>query len=152
MLARAARHAAALVAAPGSESDDDLAALGLIADFGADGHAPFAGRGISPSELEALGSCPSRWFYRHVLRTRPPDDVAHDPFAWLDGARQGAVLHTVFERFGREVIAGTRSVHDVDAATVLDAMLDETLAHEARIRPPPSEWLRDEQRAALTAT
>ena len=150
-LARAAAQRAAY--AEGAATDAfALETLGHVPDFATAGN-PFAGRRVSASELEALGTCASKWFYRYLLRARPPLDAEFEPFAWLDAGRQGDVLHAVFERVGREVIAGTLDLRDGDVATARAlALLDARLAEVALELPPPSDWIRDAEREALAET
>ena len=52
---------------------------------------------LSPSRLEALGTCPLRYLHSSVLHLRPPDDYEFNPDQWLDPARKGRLLHAVFE-------------------------------------------------------
>ncbi len=49
--------------------------------------------------LGMLGACPLRYFYRHVLGIRRPDDVDVDPERWLDGLQFGTLLHDVLYDF-----------------------------------------------------
>lgn len=149
-LARAAVRREALV----SEVPPDafaLEAMGHVPAFAAAGD-PFVGRRVSASELEALGACPSRWFYAYLLRTRPPEDARYDAFAWLDARRQGTVLHEVFEHVGRAVITGSLSIDDAEAEALVRARLDEALARVAEELPPPSDWIRDTERTRLLRT
>ncbi len=50
---------------------------------------------FTPSRLEALGRCPLRYFFRHVLRVREPDREV-DPFD-LDSREMGSRVHRVLE-------------------------------------------------------
>ena len=52
---------------------------------------------VSPSRLEALGTCGLRYFYRYVLGVRPPDIPEFDPEVWLDPRNRGSLLHEVYE-------------------------------------------------------
>ena len=143
-IARAEYHAAILAAEPSRPLDDaDLEPVGLVADFAADGGSPFAGRRVSASELEALGACPSRWFYRYLLRMRPPEDAEYEPFVWLDARQRGTILHAVFEEIARRVIARTLDLHDAATETAMRAVFQDAVAHQERLHPPPSRWVRD---------
>lgn len=55
-------------------------------------------RAVSPSALEALGSCPLKYLYRDLLGIRPPMDPVFDPDRWLDPLHRGSLLHRVFEQ------------------------------------------------------
>jgi ATP-dependent helicase/nuclease subunit B len=57
---------------------------------------------MSASALSNLGTCPRRFFLRHVLAVIPPDDPEFDPDRWLDPLSRGGLLHRVYERSLRE--------------------------------------------------
>lgn len=94
---------------------------------------------LSASGLEDLGTCGLRFFYKYVLRVRPPDDPELDPDRWLDPLRRGSLLHAVFERILRE--ARERGFRAGEPAFEEHALL--SLEAEAdRLRrdvPPPGE-------------
>ncbi len=71
---------------------------------------------ISPSALQTLAACPLAWFYENALKVTPPDDPEYDPGRWLDDSQRGELLHTIFERFGRE-FRGRQAELDAPAAT-----------------------------------
>ncbi|CAN5127567.1 PD-(D/E)XK nuclease family protein [soil metagenome] len=100
---------------------------------------------LSASRLEALGSCPFRYFQRNVLRLRPLDDPEYDPQRWLDALNRGSLLHSFYERSLREArergIALETPAFEAHAIAVLELLA-------ARMRdevPPPSEaiYLRE---------
>jgi hypothetical protein len=97
------------------------------------------GVAVSASSLETLARCPRAWFYRYVLRLRPPDEPVFDPDRWLDPGDRGSLLHTVFERFGRDFAARRDTLDEAEALGTLLAVGDRVIA-EWRIEvPPPSE-------------
>jgi RecB family exonuclease len=89
-----------------------------------------SGRAVSPSALEALGSCPLRWFYRYVLGLRPPDDLQHDPGAWLDAATRGSLLHELYAWSVTYAAGNTGMDADVIRTAVMDRLAE--LIEEAR--------------------
>lgn len=92
---------------------------------------------LSASRLEALGTCPLRYFMRTVLRVRPPDDVQLDPDRWLSPLQRGALLHHVYEHTLRE--ARGRDVHYEDLAfeAIALAELDARVEEWKTLQPPP---------------
>ena len=39
---------------------------------------------MSASQLETMGQCPLKYFFRYVLKIGVPDELALDPDVWLD--------------------------------------------------------------------
>jgi ATP-dependent helicase/nuclease subunit B len=98
---------------------------------------------FSPSRLEALGSCPRRFFYRYLLRLRPGDEPGWDPESWLGPAERGTLLHRVYERTLQEARALGICLDD-GAAEGLALQILEAEAVGAREQvPPPSERIFD---------
>jgi len=93
---------------------------------------------LSSRRLEALGTCPLRYFYRYVLGIAPADDPTFDPEYWLDPLRRGALLHAVYDRVLRRSQREGISPRDER----FPAMALEMLAEEAEAMrldmPPPS--------------
>ncbi|MDR3211358.1 MAG: PD-(D/E)XK nuclease family protein [Planctomycetota bacterium] len=54
---------------------------------------------LSASQLECLARCPQEYFFRYVLRVRPPDRYQPLDNRWLDYLAQGRFLHQVFQDF-----------------------------------------------------
>ena len=106
---------------------------------------------LSPRRLEALGTCPLRYFYAYVLGIRPPDDPSFDPELWLDPLRRGSLLHSVYERTLTTARARGTSPRD---PPFLDLAL-RRLAEEAEaVRlavPPPSAAVYERELAELAA-
>ncbi|NNF12729.1 MAG: PD-(D/E)XK nuclease family protein, partial [Gemmatimonadetes bacterium] len=104
---------------------------------------------LSPSGLQALGTCPLRYLHRSVLRAYPPDDPEHDPDRWLDARQRGSLLHHVYDQTLRTAQGG--GVKPLDRAfevIALDALREgiERLRHEV---PSPGEGTLDREIAAL---
>jgi ATP-dependent helicase/nuclease subunit B len=109
-------------------------------------HRPAA---FSASALEALGTCPRRYFYRYVLAVEPADDRARRPAAWLSPARRGTLLHRVYERTLREARLAGDDVASPRFAALAEAVLDAEAARAARRVPPPSRAVLAAELAAL---
>lgn len=134
-----------LAAAEARAGNGATAYHGVVADR-ADAHRPAA---FSASALEALGTCPRRYFYRFVLDVAPADDRARRPDAWLSPAQRGTLLHRVYERTLREArLAGDDSTSPAFAA-LAEAVLDAEAARAAARIPPPSRAVLVAELAAL---
>jgi len=97
------------------------------------------GLAVSASQLETLGQCPLRYFFRYVLKISPPEELTIDPEIWLDPLARGSLLHEVFEIFLKEVIErGDIPVAGRDEDRLL-AILDARVEHYRSEIPPPSE-------------
>lgn len=104
---------------------------------------------LSASGLEDLGTCARRYFFRQVLRVRPPDDPEHDPDRWLDPLRRGSLLHGVFEGTLRG--ARERRLRAGDPAFVEHALavLDAEVAALRQDVPPPGEAVLERELVSL---
>lgn len=88
----------------GIEVDRALLRDGASAQAGFLGAGPWSstaelgvGR-FSSSSLKNLGTCPRRFFLRHVLRVFPWDDPEFDPDRWLSPLERGGLLHRIYEQ------------------------------------------------------
>ena len=107
---------------------------------------------VSPSALEALGSCGLRYLYRAGLRIRPPSDPDFDPDIWLDPLHRGSLLHRVFERTLREAREeGTATGDEAPLLALSLRVLEEEARREEREVPPPGESVRDREMAGLVS-
>lgn len=94
---------------------------------------------VSPSALEMLGHCPLRYFFRHVLHLRKPEELEIDTTQWLDALHNGLLLHEVFCAFMRERAAeGKAPVFQRDNGR-LTQILQGRIDLYRRTNPPPSE-------------
>jgi CRISPR/Cas system-associated exonuclease Cas4 (RecB family) len=92
---------------------------------------------FSASALEALGTCPRRYFYRFVLGISPTDEPARMD-AWLTPAQRGTLLHRVYERSLREAREADEDVASPAFAALADSVLDGEVSRAAARVPPPS--------------
>lgn len=104
---------------------------------------------FSASRLEALGTCPRRYFYRYVLGVALVDDPEWDPESWLTPAERGSLLHRVYERTLREARAeGGEPPSPRFALRALEVLEDEAARAALRL-PPPGEAVRAAELAEL---
>lgn len=125
-------------------------------------------RTFSASGLGALGACPRRFLFSHILRARPPDDPEFDPHRWLNALERGNLLHKVYERTLRlarergldpaddEFLALALSLVDEEGAQMLwrvptpsravqlwemQALRDDARSFVEMIREDPPDWI-----------
>jgi RecB family exonuclease len=104
---------------------------------------------LSPSRLETLGTCPRRYFLRHVLGIRPLEDPEWDVTRWLDPLRRGSLLHRVYEESLRHARADEIPLADPGFADLAHRLLEEECARLAETVPAPSATLREREIARL---
>ena len=100
------------------------------------------GRILSASRLEALGACPRRFLFAHVLRISAPDDPEFDPHRWLDALQRGSLLHNVYEHTLRQAREeGIDPGEDAFLALALERLHREVATKKWQI-PSPSPVVR----------
>ncbi len=106
---------------------------------------------VSPSRLEALGTCGLRYFYRYVLGIRPPDIPEFDPEQWLDPRNRGSLLHEVYELTLKD--ARTRGIEVLSSEFEALALQHLQMAcfKWRGLVPPPSPTVFERERAELRA-
>ncbi len=97
------------------------------------------GRAVSPTSLEQLAKCPLAWFYQRGVGLRLPDDPTYDPAEWLDAREFGALMHELYEAFGRALVDRQDRLDDAEAEGELARLVAERLDDWKRRVPPPSE-------------
>lgn len=114
-----------------------------------------AGTEISPSSLERLSACPLAWFYRYGLSLRLPEDHEYDAEQWLDALQRGALLHELFESFGRAYQDRQDELGNDDARVHMLAIAADAIERWRERVPPPGEAVfeseADELRRAAIA-
>jgi RecB family exonuclease len=107
---------------------------------------------VSASQLETMGQCPLKYFFRYVLKIGLPQELVLDPDVWLDPMARGSLLHEVFELFLKELIdRGITPEFARDEPRILE-ILNERIEHYEREIPPPHEavFRREAQRLRQT--
>lgn len=92
----------------------------------------------SATRLEALGTCPRRFFYRYVLEVDEPGDPAWDPESWLTPLERGTLLHEVYESTMKEARARGIDPDDVAFAELALALLHDAVERTTYRVPPPN--------------
>jgi PD-(D/E)XK nuclease superfamily len=97
------------------------------------------GPALSASQLETLGQCPLKYFFRYVLKIGAPEELSLDPETWLEPLARGLLLHEVFELFIKELIErGDAPDFARDEQRLLE-ILNDRIEHNRREIPPPNE-------------
>lgn len=110
-----------------------------------------SGEYVSPSRLEALGTCGLRYFYRYVLHIRPPDIATFDPEVWLDARNRGSLLHDVYEYALRSARNREIEILSSEFDAVVFETLDDACEKWRALVPPPSETVYEREAAELRA-
>ena len=119
------------------ESDRFTIYDGWIPDPGAEiDPTALAGPVVSASQLETLGQCPLRYFFRYVLRIASPGELTLDPEIWLDPLARGSLLHEVFEVFVSELIERGQTPDFARDEPRLIEILNDRIEHNRREIPP----------------
>ncbi|MBN2719435.1 MAG: PD-(D/E)XK nuclease family protein [Deltaproteobacteria bacterium] len=113
---------------------------GCVPEAGAD-YSPYKpdARPMSPSRLEGYARNPLEFFFRQILGVEVPDEPLAEETEWLDAASRGTLLHTVFERFMRELAAQGEKPKLSRHHERITAILNEEIETAKNASPSPSE-------------
>lgn len=124
-----------------------------------DGNVPEAGLdyqkegwSLSPTELETLAACPMEFFFKKVLRARPPERYELLPGRWLAGNERGNLLHDLFQDFLTEMLENGEWVDADSYARHRDLLadgLESALRRQQRRKPPRDALAYDRERAEM---
>lgn len=103
----------------------------------------------SATRLEALGSCPRRFFYRYVLDVKVPDDPEWDPESWLTALERGTLLHEVYESTLEAAKDRGLDPDDVAFEELAREILQGAVERMTHRVPPPSMAVHAAEVAAL---
>lgn len=94
---------------------------------------------VSSSRLELLGKCPYAYFLKYVLKIETPEEIEYTPGQWLNPAQRGTLLHSVFERFYRELKNRAEKPQRAIHEKLLYHIAEECIREHKEEIPPPSE-------------
>ncbi len=132
-LVRGAQAAAARSSPDFTEFDGNVPAAGVALDLTA------RDRAVSATELQTVGYCPLRFFFRVGLGLRPPEEFELDAERWLDAPSAGDLLHRLFEQFMREIIQSNRLPDAATDRPRLMEILEQLIQAERQKTPPANE-------------
>jgi RecB family exonuclease len=101
--------------------------------------AASAERVFSATQLETLGTCPRRYFYRHLLGVEAPERIDFDPERWLDPLERGSLLHRTYELALRRARERCVEYKEREFWNIAAATLRESIAITRDRLPPPGE-------------
>ncbi|MEB1809077.1 MAG: PD-(D/E)XK nuclease family protein [Bacillaceae bacterium] len=94
---------------------------------------------ITTSKLEMLGTCPYKYFLKHILYVEEDQIEEFDMYSWLNPPTRGSIMHEVFERFyGRLKESKEKPQVEQHLDLIID-IADQVLSFERESNPPPSE-------------
>lgn len=122
-----------------------------------DGYVPEAGPdndpmvsdeiSVSASMLEMLGGCPLEYFFRYVLKIKPPDEYVFDPGKWLNPLDKGSLLHSVFYEFMTELKESGKRPNFKEHESEINGILDKYIAlYESKFTPPNRDIFEREKK------
>ncbi|HLS31954.1 MAG TPA: PD-(D/E)XK nuclease family protein, partial [Brevibacterium sp.] len=103
----------------------------------------------SATRLEALGSCPRRFFYRYILGVNVPDDPEWDPESWLTPLERGTLLHEVYESTLESARERGVDLDDVAFEEIAHEVFQGAVERMTHRVPPPSMAVHAAEVAAL---
>lgn len=95
---------------------------------------------LSASQLEQLAKCPYVHFLQRLLRLWPEDEVVFQPDQWLGALDRGSLLHSVYENYYREVLAGKTPGEE----RVLETLAQEVASFRQLVTPPSQRVFQKE--------
>lgn len=107
---------------------------------------------LSASQIETLARCPYRYFFRYVLRIKPPDVIVLDKAQWLDAMQRGSLLHDVFCEFMRGIRDSGEEVEPDKHRAVIRSEAEHIIAQHREENPPPSEPIFEREKQEIFAT
>ncbi len=132
-----------------------------------DGNVPIAGPDLDPANpqgrvasahsLEALGTCPRRFFFKYGLGVKPLELLEPESDRWLDPLDHGSVMHAVLERFMQQFVhpvpgrptAAAPAPSFAEHQDELLAMLDEVLVSKRAEKPTDDQVAFEARRREL---
>ncbi|MDX9799503.1 MAG: PD-(D/E)XK nuclease family protein, partial [Bacteroidales bacterium] len=116
---------------------------------------PRENRGIvvSASKLERIAYCPYLYFLQHVLKIRPPKEMAYDPAIWLNPMERGLLLHEIYEKFYQALLNNLRGRKIKPSYSqhwsILEEVTEESLSEKKRHLAPPSELVYEAEKREI---
>jgi ATP-dependent helicase/DNAse subunit B len=107
---------------------------------------------VSSSRLELLGKCPYAYFLKYVLKIETPEEIEYTPGKWLNPAQRGTLLHSVFERFYRELKNRAEKPQQAIHEELLYQIAEECIKEHKEETPPPSELVFESERDEILAS
>ncbi|WP_216830232.1 PD-(D/E)XK nuclease family protein [Alkalihalobacterium elongatum] len=94
---------------------------------------------ITTSKLEMLGTCPYKYFLKHILYVEEEQVEEFDMYSWLNPPTRGSLLHEVFERFYDRLKEEKQKPQVEKHLDLIIEIADQVLSYARESNPPPSE-------------
>ncbi|WP_209124835.1 PD-(D/E)XK nuclease family protein [Alkalihalobacillus sp. BA299] len=96
---------------------------------------------VTTSKLEMLGTCPYKYFLKHILYIKEEQVEEFDMYKWLKPQTRGSLLHEVFERFYEQLKETKQKPKVEEHVDVIIDIADQVLSRVRESNPPPSEMI-----------
>ncbi|WP_226037571.1 PD-(D/E)XK nuclease family protein [Aquibacillus saliphilus] len=94
---------------------------------------------MTAGKLERLASCPYAFFLQDILKLKPVEETTYDPYAWLDAATRGSLLHSIFEEFYKGLVnASEKPSYSLHKSKMIE-IAKEKLDQQKAVEMPPSQ-------------
>ncbi|WP_407269787.1 PD-(D/E)XK nuclease family protein [Radiobacillus sp. PE A8.2] len=93
---------------------------------------------MTAGKLEQLAACPYAYFLAEILKVKPVEDVSYDPYAWLDAATRGSLLHSVFETFYKSLKRKNEQPFYASHKALITQIAQAHMDEYKQLQPPPS--------------
>lgn len=130
------------------ERDEFTAHDGCVPEAGVDLDPCNTTNVFSVTELERAAECPFRFFLKHGLGVRPPDERERDRDVWLDALARGSELHAIYASLLRRTRKEGRRPNKDDATWLL-ALARERLARLQEEMPAPTPEILERETSDL---
>ena len=101
---------------------------------------------FSVSRLEKIAECPYSYFLNYILGIEPPEDREFDSENWLDPLQRGSLLHSIYERFYKEITEnGEKQVKYSKHRKLMDFIVDKEVEEMKKEVIPPSELVYESE-------
>lgn len=96
---------------------------------------------FSASRLETLAACPYKYFLKHILKAKKPDDIEFNSVQWLDPASRGTLLHKVFEIFYQELNVRNEKPSIIAHTSLIKDIATKEMGKILELLDPPSNLI-----------
>lgn len=101
---------------------------------------------FSVSRLESIAKCPYGYFLNYILGIEPPEDKEFDNENWLDPLQRGSLLHSIYEKFYKEITEnGEERVKYSKHKKLMDSFVDREVEQLKKEVIPPSELVYESE-------
>lgn len=100
---------------------------------------------FSVSRLEKIAKCPYSYFLNYILGIEPPEDREFDSENWLDSLQRGSLLHSIYEKFYKEIIKKDKKVEYNKHKGLMNSIVEKEVKKMREEITPPSELVYESE-------